>query len=176
MPTKYQVSVSVLALLFIAGGVFVYSMSYLGKANALKKLGGETNFAALSPLRYGQPGQSGGDANGAKTGTSPAKKESAVIGSSKSSGGGALEKAGEKGGGNAGDSVWPEGIPKTKININTASIDLLDKLPGIGPKIAETIVRYREDNGFFEKPEDLINVKGIGEKKLAKLLPYIRVD
>jgi len=53
---------------------------------------------------------------------------------------------------------------KNLININTAGVDELVKLPRIGPKIAQRIVDYREKNGKFKKLEDLINVNGIGEK------------
>jgi competence protein ComEA len=53
-----------------------------------------------------------------------------------------------------------------KININTASVEELAKLDRIGPKYAERIVQYREINGPFEKPEDIMKVKGIGQKTL----------
>lgn len=50
------------------------------------------------------------------------------------------------------------------ININTASIEELVKLKRVGPKYAARIIEYRENNGPFEKPEDIIKVKGIGPK------------
>jgi len=52
-----------------------------------------------------------------------------------------------------------------KININQASVDELIQLKGIGPKLAERIVRYREEHGPFTVPEDIMKVKGIGPKK-----------
>jgi competence protein ComEA len=61
------------------------------------------------------------------------------------------------------------------VNINTADIALLSSLPGIGPSIAERIVKYRKEKGAFKTPQDLGNVKGIGEKKLAKVLNRITV-
>ena len=61
------------------------------------------------------------------------------------------------------------------ININTAGIEELKQLSGIGDTKARAIVAYRDENGPFQSPEDLIKVKGIGEKTLAKLLPYITV-
>ena len=61
-----------------------------------------------------------------------------------------------------------------KVNINTADVDELTTIPGIGPKTAEAIVAYRKDKGQFKKVDDLIEVKGIGEKKLEKIRPYVQ--
>jgi len=62
------------------------------------------------------------------------------------------------------------------INLNTATASQLDALPGVGKATAERIVEYRQKNGGFKKPEDLMNVKGIGEKSFLKLKPYITVS
>ena len=51
----------------------------------------------------------------------------------------------------------------------------LDTLPGVGEVIAQRIIEEREENGPFYYPEDLMNVKGIGEKTLEKLLSHIRL-
>ncbi len=61
------------------------------------------------------------------------------------------------------------------VNINTASAAELDALPGIGAKMAERIVEYRQKNGPFKKVEDLMNVRGVGEKNFLKLKPQITV-
>jgi competence protein ComEA len=63
-------------------------------------------------------------------------------------------------------------IPQ-EININTADQEMLTQLPGIGPVTAEKIVEYRKVNGKFESVDELTNVKGIGNKTLAKLKPYL---
>ena len=55
------------------------------------------------------------------------------------------------------------------VNINTAGIDDLKKLKGIGPAMAQRIIDYREANGAFRRVEDLQKVKGIGKVKFAKL-------
>jgi len=56
-----------------------------------------------------------------------------------------------------------------KVNINTAGVDELLTLPGIGKAYAERIVEYRQKNGPFKKVEDIVNVRGIGEKTFEKI-------
>lgn len=65
--------------------------------------------------------------------------------------------------------------PSSPVNINTASQDQLETLPGIGAKAAQRIIEFRQKNGSFKKPEDLMNVKGVGEKSFLKLKPLITV-
>ncbi len=62
-----------------------------------------------------------------------------------------------------------------KININTASVTELQKLPRIGPKVAERIVDYRTQNGPFKKVEDIMKVRGIGEKVFDQIKDLITV-
>lgn len=61
------------------------------------------------------------------------------------------------------------------VNLNTATATQIATLPGIGEKAAERIIEYREKNGGFKKIEELMNVKGIGEKSFLKLKPLITV-
>ncbi|MBQ0136094.1 MAG: helix-hairpin-helix domain-containing protein [Oscillospiraceae bacterium] len=60
-----------------------------------------------------------------------------------------------------------------KININTATEEELETLSGIGPAKASAIVTYREEHGDFSSVNDLINVSGIGDKTLAKIIDQI---
>jgi competence protein ComEA len=62
---------------------------------------------------------------------------------------------------------------KRVVNVNTADIGKLSYLPRVGPAVAERIVQYRKDNGPFKSAEDLMHVRGIGEKTYALLKPYI---
>ena len=59
------------------------------------------------------------------------------------------------------------------INVNTASASDFEALPGIGPAMAARIVEYRQKNGPFKKLEDLMNVRGLGEKNFLKLKPQL---
>ena len=62
------------------------------------------------------------------------------------------------------------------VELNTATAAELRTLPGVGERTAERIIEYREEHGGFEKIEDLMNVRGIGERTFLRLRPLIRVD
>jgi competence protein ComEA len=61
------------------------------------------------------------------------------------------------------------------IDLNTATVEQLDTLPGIGRKTAELIIEYRTKSGGFKRIEELMKVKGIGEKSFLKLKPLVVV-
>jgi len=63
----------------------------------------------------------------------------------------------------------------TRVDINKATIAELDTLPGVGPAIAARIIDFRTKNGPFKRPEDIMNVRGIGEKKFLKMKDRITV-
>ncbi|CAN5880271.1 N/A [soil metagenome] len=65
--------------------------------------------------------------------------------------------------------------PAAPVNLNTATQAQLETLPGIGAASAKRIIEYRDKNGKFKKVEELMNVKGIGEKSFLKLKPMITV-
>lgn len=68
------------------------------------------------------------------------------------------------------------GQPAGKININTATAEQLESLPGIGPVTARAIIEYRKQNGGFRSVEELLEVRGIGEKRLEQIRPFVVVQ
>ncbi len=77
--------------------------------------------------------------------------------------------------GGSGLLVTPTPFAGEKININTASVELLDTLPGIGQTVAAKIVEYREQNGPFTRVEDLLKIPGIGPSTLEGIRGLITV-
>jgi competence protein ComEA len=75
----------------------------------------------------------------------------------------------------AGQSASKAAAPPAVVNLNTATVAQLDTLPGVGAKMAERIIEFRTKNGPFKKVEDLMNVRGIGEKNFLKMKPFITV-
>ena len=61
------------------------------------------------------------------------------------------------------------------VNINAATAEQLQTLPGIGPVLSGRIIAWREENGAFQSPEELTKVKGIGEATLLEILDLITV-
>jgi len=73
-------------------------------------------------------------------------------------------------------SVAPSAGLVGVVNVNTATPDELQLLPGIGPGRARAIVEYRTEHGSFEKIEDLLGVTGIGEKALERMRPNVALS
>ena len=82
-----------------------------------------------------------------------------------------------------GDQVYVSGpgeqlpgpVEDGKVAVNRATASDLEKLPGVGPVLAERIVAYRDANGPFQEVEDLLDVPGIGESKLASMRDMVRI-
>lgn len=65
---------------------------------------------------------------------------------------------------------------KAVVNINTADTEALMLLPRIGPSVAQRIVEFREKNGRFKSTEDLMLVRGVGEKTFELIKPHVAVS
>jgi competence protein ComEA len=78
------------------------------------------------------------------------------------------------GGGGGGGSASPTSAPEP-IDLNTATAEQLDTLPGVGPATAAAIIDYRQQHGPFHSVDDLAQVRGIGDAKLAQLRDRVRV-
>lgn len=74
----------------------------------------------------------------------------------------------------AGEALAATPAP-SQVNVNTATVQQLQLLPRVGPALAQRIVDFRAANGEFKSAAELTRVKGIGEKTLALLEPYVSV-
>jgi comEA protein len=68
-----------------------------------------------------------------------------------------------------------EAAPSAPLNLNTATVAQLEALPGVGAATAKLIVEHRQKNGGFKKVEELMTIKGIGEKSFLKLKPMVTI-
>jgi competence protein ComEA len=84
-----------------------------------------------------------------------------------------LVAAQEKPAGRTAPAATP--VAKAAVNINTATAAEFEGLPGIGARTAARILEYRQKNGPFKKIEELMNVRGVGEKSFLKLKPQLTV-
>jgi len=75
----------------------------------------------------------------------------------------------------AGEAFAAETGNKVQVNVNTATVAQLQLLPRVGPALAGRIVEFRTANGPFKAPEELMRIKGIGEKSFLLLEPYVAV-
>jgi comEA protein len=76
------------------------------------------------------------------------------------------------------EPLSPQKIPilALRVNPNSANLEELDTLPGIGPKTAQAIIEWRKTHGPFSSAEDLSKVRGIGPKKMVAILPRITLE
>jgi competence protein ComEA len=75
----------------------------------------------------------------------------------------------------AGEALAAEPAAQPRLNINTATAGQLQLLPRVGPALAARIIEFRTANGPFKAPEELMRVKGVGEKSFTLLEPYVVV-
>ncbi|MEA2553007.1 MAG: competence protein ComEA [Fimbriimonadaceae bacterium] len=76
----------------------------------------------------------------------------------------------------AASNRWAAAKPApSEVAINAASLEELQKLPGVGPATAQKILAYREANGPFKSVEEILAIKGIGPKKFEKMRPYLKL-
>lgn len=77
------------------------------------------------------------------------------------------------GGGGTGGGAGPA-TPAGPVSLNTATVDQLDTLPGVGPVLAQHILDYRAQHGGFRSVDELREVNGIGDRRFADLRPLVR--
>jgi competence ComEA-like helix-hairpin-helix protein len=65
--------------------------------------------------------------------------------------------------------------PVKPLDLNSATVEQLEQLPGVGPRTAQEIVKFREKSGPFRRVEDLLAIRGITKRRLEKLRPYVIV-
>jgi competence protein ComEA len=134
-------------------------------ADALKAAGGSTDGADTIGLNMARQVD---DGEQIVVGMAPVKGQPAVLGSSVSPGSAAP--------GTPSTTSRPaKGAPTALINLNTATVEQLDTLPGVGPVRAAAIVAWRNANGKFTSVDQLGEVDGIGAGRLEKLRPLVRV-
>ena len=134
-------------------------------ADALKAAGGSTDGADTSGLNMARQVD---DGEQIVVGMAPVKGQPAVLGSSVSPGSAAP--------GTPSTTSQPtKGASTALINLNTATVEQLDTLPGVGPVRAAAIVAWRNANGRFTSVDQLGEVDGIGPGRLEKLRPLVRV-
>ena len=137
-------------------------------ADALKAAGGTTDGADTTGLNMARQV---GDGEQIVVGIAPVKGQPPVLGSSVS--------AGSTAPGAPGTASHPDRPDKPArsevVNLNTATVQQLDALPGVGPVTAAAIVAWRDANGKFTKVDQLAEVDGIGPARLEKLRPLVRV-
>lgn len=134
-------------------------------ADALKAAGGATDGADTIGLNMARQV---GDGEQIVVGIAPVKGQPPVLGSSVSSGSAAP--------GAPGTPPHPDKPVRAEaVNLNTATVQQLDALPGVGPVTAAAIVAWRDANGKFTSIDQLAEVDGIGPARLEKLRPLVRV-
>ena len=137
-------------------------------ADALQAAGGAVDGADTIGLNMARPL---GDGEQIVVGLAPRSGQPTVLGSSVSSGSAPI--SGAPASGPVSGSVKPKA--GEVLDLNTATVEQLDTLPGVGPVTAAAIVAWRQANGKFTSVDQLADVDGIGPARLDKLRPLVRV-
>jgi competence protein ComEA len=162
-PPNQPVVVSVVGLVHTPGLVTLAPGSRI--ADALKAAGGTTDGADTIGLNMARQVD---DGEQIVVGLAPVKGQPAALGSSVSPGSTAPVPT-------SSASRPAKGGPAQLVNLNTATVQQLDGLPGVGPVMAGAIVAWRQANGKFTSVDQLGEVDGIGPGRLEKLRPLVRV-
>ncbi|MHA2620827.1 MAG: helix-hairpin-helix domain-containing protein [bacterium JZ-2024 1] len=158
-------------------GAYVLARGSLLK-DLVHRAGGFTAYADLSEVNLGAVLEEGMTvmipARRTEGGAEPTN-EPAGLGNTGSGGAGDGKAEAWASAGAADKEEETRSTSPERVNINTATARELEKLPGIGPKLAEEIIKFRETYGPFKSKEDLKKVKGIGEAKFARIADQITV-
>lgn len=131
--------------------------------DALRLAGGATRRADLAAVNLAAKVEDGRQV------LVPERAARAAVGT------GAAGGSGEAAAGAVGAGAGAAGAPAASVNLNTATLEQLDALDGIGPATAQSIIDFREEQGGFGSVEELGEVPGIGEKRLATLRGAVSV-
>jgi competence protein ComEA len=150
-----------------AGVASVPKAAATAKSGAAGQHGARTAKARKTSSKSSQDAEAQPPASQAPAGKAATAKGSAPKGAPAN--GGARKAAGSR------SALKARATPGAPVNLNGASVVQLQTLPGVGASTAQRIIDYRQKNGSFKKVEELMNVKGIGEKSFLKLKPLISV-
>lgn len=140
--------------------------------DAIEMAGGAVGDADLETINLAEELQDGQQVYIAPKGQNAPPTVSVVRGGSRTS----VRSSARPGAGRESSSPTKLTTPgQGTVNINTAGLRELQRLPGIGPAMAQRIIDYRNQNGRFDSVDELDEVRGIGPAKLAKMRPFVTI-